>query len=92
LTPPTDERVWFIWLTSYAEPVDHAVTDEEMAASRGNYRAMCNALFFPAAMESPPKPSLPSLPQSAAAHLTNPTPNNPISPTVNTPCQPDYGL
>jgi hypothetical protein len=35
------------WLTAYSEPVDHAVTDEDMAAGRGEYRAVCNAEFLP---------------------------------------------
>jgi hypothetical protein len=59
--PVAGDRVWFIWLTAYyAEPVDHAVTDEEMAAGRGEYRAVCDVVFLPAAMESPPKPVCPA--------------------------------
>lgn len=54
----TGERVWFVWLTTLDQDLDHAVTDEEMAAGglqrRGVYRGLCGAVFLPAPMERAP--------------------------------------
>jgi hypothetical protein len=59
----TEGRVWFVWITSLGHGVDHAVTDEEVAASRagrcGEYRSVCGAVFLPAAMESASGPACP---------------------------------
>jgi hypothetical protein len=59
----TTERVWFIWVTQFGQDVDHAVTDEEVvtrSAGGGRYRAVCGAVFLPAAMEQPPGEACPS--------------------------------
>jgi hypothetical protein len=49
-------RVWFIWITAQDQGVDHAVTDEELAAeraeNRGTPQAVCGAVFVPAPMEA----------------------------------------
>lgn len=44
-----------VWLTS-AEGVDHAVTDDEIAAGRvlGRYVALCGATVVAASMSAPP--------------------------------------
>jgi hypothetical protein len=55
----TEDRIWFIWVTSAAVTprVDHAVTDEEMAAaSTGRPHAVCGAVFPTASLLSPPLP------------------------------------
>jgi hypothetical protein len=60
----TNARVWVTWITALGQGVDHAVTDEAIAARKvghpGEYRAVCGAAFFPAAMESAPRPSCPA--------------------------------
>jgi hypothetical protein len=59
----TTERIWFIWVTQFDQDVDHAVTDEEMVTKSdgsGRYRAVCGAVFIPAAMEQPPGKACPS--------------------------------
>lgn len=47
-----DTRLFTIRVTALFPDVDHAVTDEEMAArneeNRGDYRALCGAVFLPA--------------------------------------------
>jgi hypothetical protein len=52
-------RIWFIWITSFDQGVDHAVTDEDAVASRGEYHALCDATFLPAPMEYAPQPPCP---------------------------------
>jgi hypothetical protein len=46
------KRVFSIRVTAFSPHVDHAVTDDEMAARsdecRGEYRAVCGAIFLPA--------------------------------------------
>lgn len=46
------ERMFSIRVTAFCPRVDHAVTDDEMAARtaecRGEYRAVCGAVFLPA--------------------------------------------
>lgn len=46
------ERMFSIRVTAYCPRVDHAVTDDEMGArsveGRGEYRAVCGAVFLPA--------------------------------------------
>lgn len=58
VTTTNDARVWFIWVAAHIPVVDHAVTDEEMAArsveNRGEYRALCGAVFLPAPDDWPP--------------------------------------
>jgi hypothetical protein len=53
-----EKRVFFIWVSAHFPHVDHAVTDEEMAArsaeNRGEYRAVCGAVFLPAPDDRPP--------------------------------------
>jgi hypothetical protein len=51
-------RIWFVWIRAQGHLVDHAVTDEDASCSRhGWYRAVCGAVFLPAAMEAPPLPA-----------------------------------
>jgi hypothetical protein len=54
----TEERLFAIWVTAHYPDIDHAVTDEEMAARsaehRGEYRAVCKAEFLPAPDDRPP--------------------------------------
>jgi hypothetical protein len=54
-----DARLWFIWITSMDQGVDHAVADEEMAAgcaeNRGKYVALCGAVFLPAPTDHGPR-------------------------------------
>jgi hypothetical protein len=54
----TDVRLFTIWVTAYYPNVEHAVTDEEMAArnaeNRGEFRALCGAVFLPAPSTRPP--------------------------------------
>lgn len=55
----TRSRVLFIWVTSAGVPrVDHAVTDEEMAAAvrTGRHRSVCETTFLAASLMSPPLP------------------------------------
>lgn len=59
----------FTWITAFGHGVDHAVTDEEAVASRGEYRAMCGTVFLPAAMERPPMPPCPWCMARVRAHL-----------------------
>jgi hypothetical protein len=84
----TGDRVWYIWLTAYSEPVDHAVTDEDMAAGRGEYRAVCRAVFLPAAMESPPKPACPACLKALQSHMTVHHTEPPTSTPTPTPPAP----
>jgi hypothetical protein len=49
-----------IWVTSFVDDHDHAVTDEEMVAGmksrRGAYKAICGDTIVPPAMTAPPQP------------------------------------
>jgi hypothetical protein len=60
----SDARVFFIWVSAQEPTVDHAVTDEEMAArnaeGRGDYRALCGAAFLPAPDDQPPYAECPA--------------------------------
>lgn len=57
-------RVFVIWVSAQDPAVDHAVTDEEMGARnaecRGDYRAVCGAVFLPASDDQPPHPTCPA--------------------------------
>jgi hypothetical protein len=66
--PGADSELRFTWITALGHGVDHAVTDEEAVASRGEYRAMCGALFVPAAMEKPPMQPCPPCVGHIRAH------------------------
>jgi hypothetical protein len=74
-----DGRIWFIWITSFDQGVDHAVTDEDAAASRGEYHALCEAVFLPAPMESAPRPPCPGC--VAYLHSRTTIPNLPTPTT-----------
>lgn len=58
----TCEQVLCIRVTALSPRVDHAVSDAEMAARdvehRGEYRALCGAVFLPAP-DCPPAPCCP---------------------------------
>src|SRR6266545_6789780 len=73
----TDERVFCIWVTALLPKVDHAVTDEEMAArnteSRGQYRALCGAQFLPAPDDQPPGQTCPECARFLRARATERT-------------------
>jgi hypothetical protein len=60
----SDVRVFFIWVSAQDPAVDHAVTDEEMAArnteGRGDYRAVCGVAFLPAPDDQPPYSTCPA--------------------------------
>ncbi|MCO1577701.1 hypothetical protein M8C13_18255 [Crossiella sp. SN42] len=55
---PAENRLYTTWVTSRVEAVDHAVTDEDMAAGiadgKGIYRAVCGARVVAALLEEPP--------------------------------------
>jgi hypothetical protein len=43
-----DGRIWFIWITSLDQGVDHAVTDEDAVASRCHVRCgVCHSNGYP---------------------------------------------
>jgi hypothetical protein len=73
----TTGRIFFIWVSAHYPLVDHAVTDEEMAArtieNRGEYRAVCGAVFLPAPDDRPPAPCCPACVQLVRARATLPT-------------------
>ena len=70
------ERIFFTWITAYYPVVDHAVTDEEMAArnteSRGEYRALCGAVFLAAPDHRPPGSCCPACVRVVRALATLP--------------------
>jgi hypothetical protein len=72
----TGGRVWFIWVTAHYPDVDHAVSDEESAArnveNRGEYRALCGAVFLPAPSSRPPGPACPACDRFLRARVTLP--------------------
>jgi hypothetical protein len=49
-----------IWVTSFVDDRDHAVTDEEMVVGiqsrEGAYRAICGETIVPPSMLAPPQP------------------------------------
>lgn len=74
----TKRRVFFIWVTALHPRVDHAVSDAEMAArdteGRGEYRALCGAVFLPAPDTQPPAQPCPACGRYLRAKATLPTP------------------
>jgi len=79
----TEDRIWFIWVTSavtVTPRVDHAVTEEEMAAatSTGYPHAVCGAVFPAASLLSPPLPRCELCRSTLRARraVTAPTPEN----------------
>ena len=73
----TGKRVFFIRVTALFPDVDHAVTDEEMAArnveGRGEYRALCTAVFLPAPDDRPPGQPCPACEKTLREKQTPPT-------------------
>src|SRR2546430_16120370 len=71
------ERVFSIRVTALYPHVDHAVTDEEMVArdreSRGDYRAVCGAVFLPAPDTRAPGRFCPECVRVLRARATLPT-------------------
>ncbi len=55
-------RLYSVWVTSLDDGVDHAVTDEEMAAGMahtGEYTTLCDARMFAAPLTCEPLPKCP---------------------------------
>lgn len=82
-------RVWFIWMTAEARDFDHAVTDDDVAASRergrGEYRAACGAVFVPASMDCPPRPRCPACARFARARVSMRAAGQRLEPTQHRP-------
>lgn len=56
----SEGRVWLVWVTSVEHGVDHAVTDDEMAAAITNgraFRTQCGTTMLPAPMICDPRPT-----------------------------------
>lgn len=72
----TKDRLFFIWVTAHYPRVDHAVSDAEIAArdaaSRGEYRALCGAVFLPAPDTRPPGQLCPACSRFLRARATLP--------------------
>ena len=60
LRKPIPAHLRPIWMTSFVDDRDHAVTDEEMLAGmqsrHGAYRAICGETIVPPSMLAPPQP------------------------------------
>jgi hypothetical protein len=78
----TTDRIFFIWVSAHYPTVDHAVTDEEMAARntecRGEYHAVCGAAFLPARDDRPPAPCCPACVRLVRARATLPEVERPL--------------
>lgn len=72
----TETRTRVIWVTAFYPDVEHAVTDNEMAARgrehRGEYRAVCGAVFLPAPSDRPPGHRCPACQRYVRAQATLP--------------------
>lgn len=65
-------RLWFIWMTT-VDGRDHAVTDEEIAASKGVYRTVCAGNVLPAPLVAAPGPRCPRCVAAVRAAITRDT-------------------
>lgn len=74
MTTTGTRRLFTILVTAYYPSVEHAVSDEEMAArnteNRGEFRAVCGAVFLPAPSTRAPGGRCPACARVVGARAT----------------------